>query len=93
MISGVKQQKELIKMVEWTFDDSNEIWIPWSDIKKIYQITKRELYQAVSDGKVRMEIKENWNHPDNKEFTVYAVEDLVEFFPIKEKKPRKKNFS
>lgn len=79
---------ELIEIVEWF--ENGEIWIPWSDVQKIYKVSKRELYQAVHNKKVRTIIIENYNHPRNKEFIVYAIEDLTETFPIRLGKEKRK---
>jgi hypothetical protein len=72
-------------------EHDGEIWIPWTDVKKLYRVTEVELKVAVFEGRVRSVVLANpvdYNLPD---FTAYAIMDLEKQFPHKRKKIKVKS--
>ena len=71
--------------MEWNIN--GVVYIPWTDVKKRYKVKKSQLKFAVKQKRVATEIIVNPNNPGyNPEFTGYAVGDLEELFPKKERK-------
>ena len=59
-----------------------EDWLPEYEAKKEYHVTLEQLTHAFNEGTLRMEVLTN-PHND-RDFKVYAVEDLEELFGKKE---------
>ena len=70
-------------MAEWK-DENDQTWIPWSDVAKLYRISKDELKVLVEQEKIRT--KNFINPHDDKEFVAYSLVDCDEYIAVKSKK-------
>ena len=70
-------------MAEWK-DENNQTWIPWSDVAKLYRISKDELKTLVDQKRIRTK---NFINPNNdKEFVAYSLVDCEENILVKSKR-------
>jgi hypothetical protein len=71
-------------------EDENEWWLPYSDVRAIYGITKEHLAKVVAEGHVRT----NPIITQYGEFTGYSESDLEDWWDTEmENKPRVKQGS
>ena len=70
-------------MIEWK-DENDQPWIPWSDVAKLYKVSKDELKTLVDQERIRTR---NFINPNNdKPFVAYSVVDCEENLLVKSKK-------